>query len=1090
MHRNFYTKIDSYLLKNQKNFNSYTFALNCSFNLSSKFYCMKKYYYLLLFYFIFFSNGFAQKKNSNQTNTQSLYDTSLYNSMQWRNVGPFRGGRSAAVTGVKGKPNLYYFGATGGGVWRTTDAGASWENISDGFFGGSIGSVAVAESDNNVIYVGGGEKTVRGNVSHGYGMWKSLDAGKTWTHIGLKDSRHITRIRIHPENPDVAYAAVMGHLFGSNEERGVYKTDDGGKTWKRILFANKDAGAFDLTFDPNNARVLYASTWRIRRTPYSLESGGEGSALWKSTDGGDTWTELTKKAEGLPKGTLGIIGVTVSPVNSDRVWAIIEANEGGVYRSDNAGKTWTKLSSDRNLRQRAWYYTRIYADTQNEDMVYVLNVNFHVSKDGGKTYQNIDTPHGDHHDLWINPENANFMIIGDDGGAQVSLNAGESWSTYHNQPTSQFYRVVTDNSFPYRIYAGQQDNSALRIKSRSDSYGITESDWEETAGGESAHIAPHPVNSDIVYGGSYGGYFTRLNHKTGEERSVDVYPDNPMGWGADGMKYRFQWNFPMAFSPHNPDVLYAGANILFKTTNEGRTWTAISPDLTRNDTTKMKSSGGPITKDNTSVEYYGTIFAFAESPYEKDVIWTGSDDGLLHVTKDGGKTWENVTPKGMPEWMMFNSVEPHPFVKGGCYVAGTRYKSDDFAPYLYRTLDYGKTWTKITNGIGNEHFTRVVRADKVRQGLLYAGTESGMYISFDDGVNWSAFQLNLPIVPITDLAIKDNDLIAATQGRSFWILDDLTLLHQLNPELKNKAFHLFQPRPAYNNMAGSPPNIKGVGKNPPAGVVINFNIPQKFDTTKAITLEFMDMQDKLIRKFTTKPDKKEKKKNPNIGDLKVKAGANQFVWNMRHEDAIRFDKLILWAGGTAGPRVVPDKYKVKLTVGTESQTQTFDILKDPRISSSQADLQAQFDFLMQVRDKLSETHQSIIKIRKVRDDLNAFTKKVEDNEGYKAIIDTVKAINKRMTKIEEALYQTKNQSGQDPLNYPIRLNNKLSAVGSTAANGFFRPTDSMIAVKNDITTKIDAELTKLKVILEKEIPQFNQMVKDKAVPVVQVDETP
>ncbi|MEO1653695.1 MAG: glycosyl hydrolase, partial [Bacteroidota bacterium] len=574
---------------------------------------------------------YGQKKKNAPTSSTVQFEEQYFNSLKWRCIGPFRGGRSAAVTGVTGQPNLYYFGATGGGVWRSTDAGASWKNISDGFFGGSIGAVAVSESDNNVIYVGGGEKTVRGNVSHGYGMWKSLDAGKTWEEIGLKDSRHITRIRIHPNDPNLLYASVLGHLFGPNQERGVYRSKDGGKTWERVLFVDENSGAVDLVLDPLNPRILYASIWQVKRTPYSLESGGKGSGLWKSTDGGDTWTELSKESKGFPQGTLGIIGVTVSPVNNDRVWAIVEHKNGGVFRSDNGGKSWIKTNSERKLRQRAWYYTRIYADTKNPDLVYVLNVQFHRSKDGGKTFESISTPHGDHHDLWISPENPNQMIVGDDGGAQVSLNGGESWSTYHNQPTSQFYRVTTDNHFPYRVYGGQQDNSTVRIASRTSGYGITESDWESTAGGESAHIAPHPQNPDIVFGGSYGGFLTRVNHETGERRAVNVYPDNPMGWAAKDIKYRFQWNFPILFSPHNANTLYTAANVLFKSSNEGQSWEAISPDLTRNDTTKMGSSGGPITKDNTSVEYYGTIFVVAESPLEKDVIWTGSDDGLVYM---------------------------------------------------------------------------------------------------------------------------------------------------------------------------------------------------------------------------------------------------------------------------------------------------------------------------------------------------------------------------------------------------------------------------------------------------------------------------
>ncbi len=1027
----------------------------------------------------------AQKKNNNAS--QMTYDTTYFNSLQWRCIGPYRGGRSAAVTGVPGQPNLYYFGATGGGVWRTTDAGASWENISDGYFGGSIGAVAVSEYDNNIIYVGGGEKTVRGNVSHGNGMWKSVDAGKSWEHIGLQDSRHITRIRIHPRDPNLVYAAALGHLFGPNEQRGVFRSKDGGETWEKVLFVNNEAGAVDLVLDPVNPRILYASIWQVKRTPYSLESGGEHSGLWKSTDGGDTWTELTQESEGLPKGVLGIIGVTVSPVNHDRVWAIIEADEGGVYRSDNGGKTWQKINSERKLRQRAWYYTRLYADTKNEDILYVLNVRFHRSKDGGKSYEAIDTPHGDHHDLWISPDNPNHMIVGDDGGAQVSLNGGESWSTYYNQPTAQFYRVSTDNHFPYRIYGGQQDNSTVRIASRSDRGGITERDWESTAGGESAHIAPHPKNPEVVYGGSYDGFLTRLNHETSEIRSVDVYPNNPMGWAAKDIKYRFQWNFPILFSPHDANTIYTAANVLFKSTNEGQSWEAISPDLTRNDTTKMEASGGPITKDNTSVEYYGTIFAVAESPAEPDVIWTGSDDGLVYITQDGGDNWKNVTPSGMPEWMMINSVDPHPTQKGVCYIAGTRYKMDDFQPYLYKTKDYGKSWTKITQGIPSDHFTRVVRVDPDREGLLYAGTEMGMYISFNDGANWQPLQLNLPQVPITDLTIKENDLVVATQGRSFWILDDLNVLHQLEASIKSKDFHLFQPAPTYNRMGGDRTNTKFNGQNPPSGVSVHFYLKEKPDTANLATLEFMDLKGNLIRKYMTKLSKEEKKKGL-VGELKAKQGANHFVWNMQYPDAAKFEGLILWFGGTQGPQAVPGRYQVKLTVGEKSQTQEFEIIKDPRISASQADLQAQFDFLMEIRDKLTQTHESIVQIREIRQQINSFTARIEDKEQYKSLMDKAKEINKQLSEVEKALYQTKNKSRQDPLNFPIRLNNKLSALGTMASYGYNRPTDQMHDVKKDVTEKINAELAKLNTILKGDVSEFNQLVDQQSIPVIFVEQ--
>ena len=1044
---------------------------------------MKKIFLLMVGLMILFTPSKAQKKSATATTKSTTsYDEKLYNALEWRSIGPYRGGRSSTVTGVSGKPNLFYFGGAGGGVWRTTDAGNTWSNISDGFFGSSIGAIAVSEWDNNVIYVGQGEVTVRGNVSSGNGMWKSTDAGKTWSFIGLKDSKHIPRIRIHPKNPDLVYAAVMGDLFKSSQERGVYRSEDGGKNWKRILFANADAGAVDLVMDPNNPRILFASTWRIRRTPYSLESGGEGSSLWKSTDGGDTWANISTN-EGLPKGLWGIVGVSVSPVNSNRVFAIIENDNGGVYRSDDAGKTWVKINEDRNLRQRAWYYSRIYADTKDEDMVYVLNVSYHKSKDGGKTFSSYDAPHGDHHDLWIAPEDNQRMIIADDGGGQVSFDAGENWSTYGNQPTAQHYRVITDNNFPYRIYGAQQDNSTQRIAHRTDGYSIGDRDWEPTAGGESGHIAIDPTDNDIVYGGSYDGFLTRKNHRTGEERSINAWPDNPMGHGAEGAKYRFQWNFPIFFSPHNPKKLYAASQHLHVSYNDGESWELVSPDLTRNDPSKLGPSGGPITKDNTAVEYYCTIFAVAESPYEKDVIMAGSDDGLLHITKNGGKNWEKITPVGLPEWTMFNSIEFDPNVKGGAYVAATGYKSGDYRPYLYKTKDYGKTWTKIVDGIDPAHFTRVVRADPKRTGLLYAGTEFGMYISFDDGTSWKPFQLNLPIVPITDLTIKNDNLIAATQGRSFWMIDDLTPLHQLNEAIAKSDVYLYQPMPSYRmngGRAGRRGQPKTEGINHPNGVMIHFFLK---DTAKVVaSLEIIETNGTLIKKFVSKPDKKIKEEQ-----LPIKPGMNKFNWNMRYADAEGFDGLIMWAGSLTGPKAVPGIYKAKLTInGIATETQ-FEILKDPRTSGTVADIKAQFDFSMSVRDKLSETNKAVKSIRTARDQINRITEPMKGKEEMKDVNDLAKSILDDMKKVEENLYQTKNKSNQDPLNYPVRLNNKLAALGSEVDGGDYKPTEQVKTVHGEITEKINEQLNVLKKIMTEKVPKFNELIKQKQVSAVTLE---
>ena len=1020
----------------------------------------------------------SHKGNAQKNVTK--FSEKYYDALQWRNIGPFRGGRSAAVTGVSGKANLFYMGSTGGGVWKTNDAGNTWENISDGFFGGSVGAVAVSEWDNNVIYVGNGEKTVRGNVSSGDGIWKSVDAGKTWEHIGLKNARHIPRIRINPKNSDIVYAAVLGDLYKSSSERGVYKSTDGGISWKRVLFSNNDAGAIDLIIDPNNARVLYASTWNVRRTPYSLSSGGEGSALWKSIDAGETWTNISSH-EGLPKGIWGISGVTVSPVNSDIVWALIENKDGGVYKSTDAGKTWKLINSERKLRQRAWYYTRIYADTQDENTLYVMNVRYHRSKDGGKTYETYNAPHGDHHDLWIAPEDNQRMIIGDDGGAQISFDAGENWTTYYNQPTAQFYRVTTDNHFPYRIYGAQQDNSTVRIAHRTDSRFISERDWESTAGGESAHIAVDPTNNDVVYGGSYGGLLTRVNHKTNERRAINVWPDDPMGHGAEDFKYRFQWNFPIFFSPNNPKKLYAASNHLHVTYNEGQSWDIISPDLTRNDPKTLQSSGGPITKDNTGVEYYGTIFAATESPYEKDLIWTGSDDGLVHLSRNGGKDWQNVTPKIMPEWMMINCIEMDPFNKGGVYIVGTKYKTGDYRPYIYKTENYGQTWKLIVNGIDNEDFTRALRADPNRKGLLYAGTERGMYISFDDGNSWQNFKLNLPIVPITDLAIKNNNLIAATQGRSFWILDDLSPLHQLDKGITNEEFHLFKPLESYRMNGGRGAVSKTQGQNHYGGVSVNFYLK---DTAKTdtVSLSFFDKSKNLVKKYSTHPDKENKEE-----ELEVKPGSNQFNWNMMYPDAEKIKGMILWWASLSGPEALPGSYSVELSKNKIKKSQEFNILKDPRSKVSMEDMEAQFNFISEVRDKLTEIHIALKNVTKVREQIGRLKESISDKETHKELLEFAENISKEITVIENNLYQTKSKSNQDPLNFPIKLNNKLAHLNSLSSIGDFRPTDQAVAFKNEIEKQIDNELLNLNKIFNDDIKELNRKVRDSNIDLINLD---
>lgn len=1030
-----------------------------------------------------------------------------FKALQWRSIGPYRGGRVTAVAGVASQPMVFYFGATGGGVWKTTDGGINWEVISDGsvFGTGSVGAIGLSDSDPNTIYVGMGESPIRGNVSHGDGVYKSTDGGKTWKRIGLEDTRQIPRIRVHPRNADIVYVAALGHVWGPNDQRGIFRSKDGGKNWERVLFRSNKAGASDLIIDPSNPNILYAGFWEVYRRPWTLESGGPGGGIFKSTDGGDSWTEITRN-EGLPKGMVGKIGITVSPANPERLWAIVEAEDGGVFRSDNAGRTWTKVNEERRLRQRAWYYTRIYADPKNADTVYVLNTGFYKSNDAGRTYTSISVPHGDNHDLWIAPDDPSRMINSNDGGANVSFNGGKSW-TEQDQPTAQFYRVTVDNDFPYNIYGAQQDNSTVRIASRSMDNAITTEHWFDVGGGESGWIAPSPKDSQVVFAGSYGGLLTRYDRRTGQLRDINPYPDNPMGGGADVLKYRFQWNFPIVFSPHDAETLYAAANVLFKSTNEGQSWEAISPDLTRNDKTKQGSSGGPITKDNTSVEYYDTIFSLMESPLQKGTIWTGSDDGLVYLTRDGGRNWTNVTPPKdiMPEWIQINSVEASPHDPATAFVAATMYKWDDFKPYLYKTTNYGKTWQKITSGIPENAFTRVVREDPNKRGVLYAGTETGLYMSFDGGANWQSMQFNLPVVPITDLVVhkREQDLVAATQGRSFWVMDDLPLIHQLADSggLKLGDNRLFKSEDAYRTQGGGgfpQAATATVGKNPPNGVVVYYSLKAK--PTSEVVLEFLDSSGKSIRKYTVAPPRvgaadagAQRGAPPEEGfggqppaRITTDAGLNRFVWDMRHEDAVRFPGMILWAGETRGPRIVPGNYQVKLTVDGKSMMQPFTVKADPRLTTTAADYARQLGFALKIRDKLNETHNAIIKIRDVRKQVDDLLRRVKDQPNFKVINDAASSLNKNLTSIEETLYQTKNQSSQDPLNFPIRLNNKLAALGGVVGRGETAPTDQSFVVYEDLAGQIDVQLQKLAQVLKTDVPAFNELVRSQNVPAVVV----
>lgn len=1003
-------------------------------------------------------------------------DTARYAGLRWREIGPFRGGRVDAVAGVVGQPLIYYMGATGGGIWKTVDGGNTWEPVADKYLtSGSVGAIAVAESDPNVIYAGTGEETVRGNVSPGDGMYTSTDAGKTWSKIGLADAGQVGRIAVNPKNADLVYVAVMGHAFGPNAMRGVYRSNDGGKTWQKVLSRNDSTGAVDVVLDPTNPRIIYAALWQEQRTPWDFSSGGAGSGLFKSTDGGDTWTELTRK-KGMPEGVIGRIGIAVSPVSPDRIWAVVEAKEGGVFRSDDAGDTWHKTSDDHEIRQRAWYFSNVFADPASADVVYALNVSFRKSVDGGVTFEGMDVPHGDNHALWIDPANPRRMVLGNDGGATVTVDGGKSWTTLDNQPTAQFYHVIATTHWPYQVCGAQQDNSTVCIATSSDGSGITDRDWEDVGGGESGWIAARADTPDVVFAGSYGNHITRLDRRNHQERNINAWPDNPMGHAASDLKYRFQWTFPIVIAPTNSADLYIGSQILFKSTNEGSSWQAISPDLTRNDTTRQRSSGGPITKDNTSVEYYGTIFTIAPSPRDSNLIWTGTDDGLVQVTRDGGKTWTNVTPPGVTAGTQISMVDASVHDAGTAYVAANRYKLDDFAPYAFVTHDFGKTWKKIVAGLPATHFVRVVRQDPVRPNLLYAGTEFGAYVSFNDGASWQSLRLNLPVVPVHDLTIKDNDLIAATHGRAFWIIDGVGPLRELAGTEAQADRVLYQPEDPWRTggfRAGR--RQATVGQNAPRGAQIFFYLKDKPDS--AVTLEIRDAHDSLVRRWSTKPAEPQ-------DSLEVKAGMNHFAWDLRYPGAHRFKGMILWGGGTGGPVAVPGTYSVRLHTAGWTASKTFQVKEDPRVRVTTADLQKEFDLLIRIRDRLSQADDAVKQIRDLVSQLDGVETRVKGQPGAAGIDARADSLKTRLGVIEKAIYQTQNQSGEDPLNYPIRLNNRIAGVAGVVGSADAAPTEQSYQVFELVSGLLQTQLDQLKAIVTTDIPAFNQAVAAQNVPAV------
>ena len=1050
----------------------------------------------------------------------SLPTSWLLGARTWRCIGPFRGGRVVAVTGDPSDPMQFYFGACAGGVWKTTDGGTYWHNISDGYLQtAAVGAIAVAPSDPHVLYIGMGETTIRGDVSHGDGVYTSTDGGKTWRHCGLEDTRYIGRVRVHPQNPEVVYVAALGHAFGPNRTRGVYRSRNGGTTWEQVLYRSDKAGAVDLCLDPQNPRILYATIWEVQRTPWSLSSGGPDSSLYTSTDGGDTWTELSRQP-GLPTGLLGKIGVAVSPARSARVWAIVEAEDGGLFRSDNGGATWERLNEDRRLRLRPWYFCHIIADPQDAETVYVLNVQAWKSVDGGRTFSELTTPHGDNHDLWIDPHNPRRMIEGNDGGACVSFNGGESWSTIYNQPTAQFYHVATDSQFPYRVYGTQQDNSAISVPSRSYKGAILWHDCYPVGSSESGYIAVHPHNPNIVYSGAIGSgpgggdTLLRYDHRTEQTHIVTVWPEIYGGWGAIDQKYRFQWTYPIVFSPHNPNVLYVTGNQVFRSTNEGTSWEVISPDLTRNDATKMGPSGGPITRDTTGAEHYGTIFAFVESPHERGVFWCGSDDGLLHLSRDGGTTWTNITPPDLPEWMVISMLEVSPHHAATAYVAGTRYKLDDFQPYLYKTSDYGATWQRLSDGLPAHDFTRVIREDPHRRGLLYVGTETGLYMSLDDGASWQSLQGNLPVVPIYDLVIKENDLVVATHGRSFWILDDLTPLYQYTDQVASAPVHLYTPRPTYRSVSplgaarpsgpgkyymlalgypatftetttGTGETVRTMldaGTNPATGVVVTYALQQPADEVR---LRFLDVQGQLVGEFSSQPPPVLSATTPSrIPRLAREAGLHRFVWNMRYPDAHAVPGDKSTERSLTGPLAPPGTYQVELCVGSHTVRTPFEIRQDPRLAASQQDFAAQFALLRQIRDKLSATHDAINQMRAVRQQVQEWVRRTEKHAVATAVAAASQELLHALGPIEQELIEPRVQAPLDMEHYPTRLNIKLASLTSVVASADAAPTHQAYDVFADLSARIDRQLERWQQLLTKDVSSFNTLVRNADVPAV------
>jgi photosystem II stability/assembly factor-like uncharacterized protein len=1090
----------------------------------------------------------ANPRPAPRTAADSAATRSAFPSLRWRNIGPFRGGRSVAVAGSYVDRQVFYFGAVDGGVWKTTNGGQTWQNISDfrvvtagpdrsapparscGMTPcdeiASVGAIAVAPSDPNVIWVGTGENGLREDLTYGTGIYRSTDGGETWEHKGLNDSQQIGAIRVSPTDPDVAYVAAIGHAFGHNRTRGVYRTTDGGTTWKQLLFVDDSTGAIDIDIDPTNSRILYAAMWHMRRFPWGMQSGGGNSGLYKSIDGGDTWTDISAN-EGLPHTALGRIGVAVSPANPRRVYATVEAPDsagvprGGIFRSDDAGKTWTRTSGDQRWQVRAWYYSTITADPQDENTVYVNNLGTWKSIDGGKSWTRLRVPHGDTHLLWIDPKDPQRMIHANDGGATVSFDGGATWSPEDNQPTAQFYHVITDDRFPYRVYGAQQDNTTVSIASRSDNGVITRQDWYPAAGGESAYIAVDPKDPDITYGGGYMGEIWRQDKHTNRESNVAVWLDNYDGWAAKDVPYRFAWTFPLFFSQHDSTTLYTAAQYLFRSTNGGQSWTKISPDLSRADPRTLQRSGGPIHGDMTGTEWYAMAFAVAESPLQKGLIWAGSDDGLVHLTRDGGTTWDDVTPKGLGPFTKMSIVEPGRFDAGTAYIAANRYQQDDFAPYLLKTHDYGRTWTRIDAGIPLGAYARVIREDPVRRGLLYAGTETGVYVSFDDGAHWQSLQLNLPRVSVRDLVVKDNDLVAATHGRAFWILDDVSPLRQLTDSVRAASAHLFAPAVAVRFQAGRSRPSLTAGQNPFNGVYVDYWLKQK--PVGQVKLEFMDGNNKVIRTFTSEEDETPTRDTTRIaytasdsmkaftaydttgqssqrkrieGDsvsyepadsvVQARAGLNRFVWNLRAPGVREIKDIVNDEGVTDGPMVVPGRYTVRLTANGRTLSQPFTVMDDPRVHATPVELAASYDLASRTVAKINDITDAVERIGKLQSQLSAASSNAKGAPYAKRVDSAATSLKGRLEAIRAQLADVHSEADQITLHYPVRPYNQLLNVNRMAQSFERGPTEQAGKIYQSLAGQVDALIAREHQIESSDIQAFNTMLRELNVPAIPV----